>query len=131
MPNREISKEFKIKVLIADDQLAVRNALKIQLNLEPDMEVVGAAINGLEAVEMTQRLHPDVVIMDIEMPLMNGIEATERLSFNDRNIPVIVLTVHDEAHFRSLAMEAGAAAFIAKHKVENLLKAIRQVSTRY
>src|SRR5436190_20654322 len=89
----------KIRVMLADDHAVLRSGLRALLNQEPDLEVVGEAGNGREAVELVQRLRPDVVVMDISMPIMTGLEATERITAQGLGTKVLVLTMHAEEQY--------------------------------
>ncbi|MEA3340459.1 MAG: response regulator transcription factor [Chloroflexota bacterium] len=114
-----------IKILLVDDQPSVRQGLRMRLALEPDLAVVGEASNGVEAIELTQSLTPDVVVMDVEMPEMDGITATERLGEMSPHVTVVMLSIHGDAATR--ARTAGAAAFVEKQgAVETLLAEIRR-----
>jgi DNA-binding NarL/FixJ family response regulator len=118
-----------IRVLLVDDRSAVRTGLRIWLSLEPDLEVVGEGSNGSEAISLTQALCPDVVLMDVEMPHMDGISATAALRSLAPQSVVVILTLHDDAATRTRAREAGAGAFVAKHRMEEtLLAEIRRVA---
>jgi len=116
-----------IRVLLVDDQAIVRRALRGRFHLEPDLEVVGEASTGREALALAQTLTPDVVLMDIEMPDMDGIEATAVLR---RAVPqsiVVILSIQDDAQTRERAKAAGAIAFVEKRgATDSLLTAIRQ-----
>lgn len=115
-----------IRVLLVDDEPNVCRALCMRLGVEPDLEVVGAAGDGRSAISLALELRPDVVLMDVAMPLLDGIAATGRLRTAFPRLPVIILTLHDDPATRSAAAEAGAAGFIPKHRpVEELLAAIR------
>jgi len=115
-----------IKLLLVDDQASVRTGLKMRIALEPDMTVVGEAANGLEAIELTPALQPDVVLMDLEMPELDGISATSRLHALSDGPAVVVLTLYDSSELRQKALDAGAAAFIGKQDVcEKLFDAVR------
>jgi len=108
-----------IRVLIVDDIYQVRQELATVLKLAarlapPDIEVVGQAQNGLEAIEQAKKLHPDVVLMDLEMPGMNGYTATESIKSTRPSIKVIIFTIHGENDERQNASKAGADAFIEK-----------------
>lgn len=118
-----------IRVLLVDDRSAVRTGLRIWLSLEPDLEVVGESSDGSEAISLTQALCPDVVLMDVEMPGMDGISATTALSSLAPQSAVVILTLHDDAATRTRAREAGAAGFVTKHQMEEtLLVEIRRVA---
>jgi DNA-binding NarL/FixJ family response regulator len=118
-----------IRLLVVDDRPAVRTGLRIWLALEPDLEVVGEASDGSEAISLTQALRPDVVLMDVEMPGMDGISATAALRSVAPQSAVVILTLHDDAATRTRAWEAGAGAFVAKHRMEEtLLAEIRRVA---
>jgi DNA-binding NarL/FixJ family response regulator len=118
-----------IKVLLVDDQPSVRQGLKMRLALEPDLTVAGEASNGMEALELTQSLTPDVVVMDVEMPEMDGITATERLREMSPHVTVVMLSIHGDAATRARARAAGAAAFVEKQgAVETLLAEIRRAA---
>ena len=118
-----------IRLLLVDDQPAVRRGLEMRLLLEPDLLVVGEASNGKEALALGQTLFPDVVLMDIEMPEMDGITATAALHTAVPQTAVIMLSIHDDATTRARAQAAGAVAFVEKRgTAEGLLVAIRQVA---
>jgi DNA-binding NarL/FixJ family response regulator len=116
-----------IQVLLVDDQPSVRQGLRMRMELEPDLTVVGEADNGLEAISLAQRLGPDVVVMDVAMPEMDGITATKRLRELAPHVSVVMLSIHGDSATRLQAREAGAAAFVEKQaSVEDLLSAIRR-----
>ena len=112
-----------IRLLLVDDRPAIRKGLRIWLALEPNMEVVGEASDGAEAISLARALRPDVVLMDVEMPGMDGISATAALRQVVPQSAVVILTLYDDAATRTRAREAGAAAFIAKHRMEETLLA--------
>ena len=115
-----------IRVLVIDDEPSVTRALRMRLGVEPDLEVAGEAFDGITAVALALELRPDVVLMDVAMPLVDGIAATGLLRAQLPALPVIILTLHDDPATRSAAASAGAAAFVPKHRpVEELLAAIR------
>ena len=117
-----------IRVLIADDQTLVRTGLRLILDFEPDLEVVGEAADGVECVRRTAELHPDVILMDVRMPIVDGIEATRRLTAAGSSARVLVLTTFDLDEYVYEALRAGAAGFLLKDAPrEQLVSAIRQV----
>ncbi|WP_330306090.1 MULTISPECIES: response regulator transcription factor [unclassified Streptomyces] len=103
-----------IRVLIADDQVMVREGFSVLLGAMPDIEVVGEAVNGRDAVERVRELAPDVVLMDIRMPEMNGIEATREIVAADGAAKVLVLTTFDLDEYVYQALRAGASGFLLK-----------------
>ena len=116
-----------IRLLLVDDQPAVRRGLGMRLHMEPDIQIVGEASTGKEALSMAQALTPDVVLMDVEMPEMDGIEATAALSAAVSTSAVVILSIHDDAQTRGRAQAAGAVAFVEKRgATDHLLAAIRQ-----
>ena len=118
-----------IRVLLADDQGLVRTGFRMILGAEPDLEVVGEAADGLEAVELVGRLEPDVVLMDIRMPGLDGIEATRRAIALRPGVRVVVLTTFDLDEYVYAALSAGASAFLLKDAKESqLMAAIRVVA---
>ncbi len=118
-----------IRLLLVDDQLAVRRGLGMRLALEPDMLIVGEASNGREALTMAQTLSPDVVLMDVEMPTMDGITTTVALRTTVPQSAVVILSIHDDVLTRTRAQTAGAMAFVEKSgTTEALIVAIRQVA---
>ena len=119
----------KIRLLIVDDQPAVLRGLRMWLALEPDMMVVGEAANGAEVGGLIDSLDPDVVLMDVEMPGLDGVDATAVLHALRPALPVVILSMHDDIETRARAWVAGAAAFVAKHEVEPVLvRTIRNVA---
>jgi DNA-binding NarL/FixJ family response regulator len=115
-----------MRVLICDDQSIIRDGLAMLLNLERDIDVVGCAENGHEAVQLTKQLHPQLVLMDLKMPGTNGVEATRQIRVEHPNTAVLVLTTYDDDEWVFDALRAGAAGYILKDTPrEELLKAIR------
>lgn len=115
-----------IRIVIADDQALVRRGAALLLSMESDMEVVGQACNGVEAVELTQLLHPDVVLMDLHMPLKGGVLATREITRALPQTQVLVLTTLDDDETVFEAVRAGAQAYLLKDASENeLLETIR------
>ncbi|MCK1794949.1 response regulator transcription factor [Streptomyces sp. XM4193] len=103
-----------IRVLIADDQMLVREGFSVLLGAQPDMEVVGEAVNGREAVRKVAELAPDVVLMDIRMPELNGLEATSELAASGAAARVLILTTYDLDEYVYQALRAGASGFLLK-----------------
>jgi DNA-binding NarL/FixJ family response regulator len=119
-----------IEILIADDHQMLREGLRSLLEREPGIAVVGEAANGAEAVSLSREMRPAVVIMDIEMPEINGIEATRRITAEMPEIKVIGLSMHADADVVESMKQAGATAFVAKDSAfERLVSAVRAVTT--
>lgn len=119
----------KIRVLIADDHTIVRSGVRLLLDAEPDVEVIGEALDGIEAVELTGRLQPGVVLMDIAMPGMDGMEATRHIKAEWPQINVLVLTMHRQDEYLFEVLKAGASGYILKAAETNeLIHAVRVVA---
>ena len=115
---------IKTRVLIADDRPRSRSGLRAVLALRPDIEIVGEAADGQEALRMVEEYRPDVVLMDARMPVMDGVEATRQIKDRWPEVKVIVLTIH--ASYRADALAAGADAFLIKGCAPaDLLRTIR------
>ena len=112
-----------IRVVVADDQDLVRTGLAMILNAQPDIEVVGEATNGAEAVDIARRLRPDVCLLDIGMPKMDGIEATKALAGPEVEdpIPIVIITTFDRDEYVYGALKAGARGFLLKDADQDLL----------
>ncbi|MGV9962659.1 response regulator [Streptomyces olivaceus] len=118
-----------IRVLIADDQQMVRQGFTVLLNTQPDIEVIGQAVHGLDAVAKVADLSPDVVLMDIRMPELDGIEATRRITGSTPDIRVLVLTTFDLDEYVYEALRAGASGFLLKDaSAGQLADAVRVVA---
>ena len=120
---------MSISVLVADDQSMVRAGFRMLLSGEEDIEVVAEASNGLEAVEKAARFHPTVVLMDIRMPQLDGLEATRRILATDNGARILILTTFDLDEYVYEALRSGASGFVLKDDPpEQLLAAIRVVA---
>jgi DNA-binding NarL/FixJ family response regulator len=118
-----------IKILLADDQALFRDGLRILLSTQPDFEVVGEATNGEEALRLAAKLHPHIVLMDMRMPLLDGVEATRRLHETQPDCRVIVLTTFDDDELVFEGLRAGAVGYLLKAvSTPRLLEAIRTVA---
>lgn len=118
-----------IRLVLVDDQAAVRQGLRMRLLLEPDIAVIGEASSGKEALALVQQLCPDVVLMDIEMPEMDGIAAAAMIHVGSPQSAVVMLSIHDDGATRARAHASGAAAFVTKSGAfEELVATIRQAA---
>ena len=118
----------KMRVLIVDDHAIVRDGIRAILSLQPDMEVVGEARDGQEAISQAIQLKPDIVIMDLTMPIMGGLEATQRIKSDCPEINIIVLTMHeDEDHFFQMIQVGASGYFVKGGSSEELMSALRTV----
>src|SRR5919107_4682390 len=119
----------RVRVLVADDQQLVRTAFTIMLGSQPDIEVVAEAGDGAEAVELCRQVRPDVAVMDIRMPSVDGVEATRRITGGGLDTRVLVLTTFDLDEYVYAALRAGASGFLLKDaSAERLHLAVRQVA---
>ena len=117
-----------IRVVIADDHVVVRDGTRHILEQEPDIEVVGEAVNGVEAVALVESLEPNVAIIDIAMPLMDGLEATRRIKASRPGTVILILTAYDDDQFVSALLAAGAAGYLLKDVPSaDLVQAVRRV----
>ena len=120
---------MSIKVLIADDHAVVRAGLRMLLESDPGIAIVGEAENGQEAVELSQKLKPDVILMDVTMPVLDGVEATRRVRAQTPAPAVLALTIHEGTEYFFHMLQAGASGYIPKRAApEELLRAIRVVA---
>jgi DNA-binding NarL/FixJ family response regulator len=126
MGTQEVSAAAKVRVLIAEDQALVRRGTSVLLSLEPDMEVVGQACDGIEAVAMAEQLRPDIVLMDLHMPRLGGVAATRAITRELPGTQVLVLTTLDDDETVFEAVRAGAHGYLLKDVTEQeLLETIR------
>lgn len=119
----------EIRILLVDDHAVVRSGLRMLLQAQPDMSIVGEAETGREAVQMVRRLQPDVVLMDVQMPDMNGIEATKKIKEMKGDTAVLALTMHEDDQYFFEMLRAGASGYIPKRAApDELVSGIRTVS---
>ena len=117
-----------VSIILADDHQLFREGVKRIINMEDDLEVVGECSDGIQVIEMCNELHPDVVLMDINMPVENGVVATERLKEFFPGIKVIVLSIHDDESYVYETLRKGASGYLLKDmEPESLISAIRSV----
>lgn len=114
-----------MRIVIADDQGILRQGLSALIREQPDMEVVGEARDGWQAVALAKELKPDAVVMDISMPNLNGVDATRQILAEDPNIKVVALSMHPDRHYVMEILKAGALAYVLKcYFVDELIKAL-------
>jgi DNA-binding NarL/FixJ family response regulator len=119
----------RIRILLADDHAVVRQGFKMILGAQPDMEIVGEAGNGREALELAATLKPDIVVMDVAMPELNGIEATRRMAANAPHARVLALSMHKDSVYVRETLRAGARGYLLKDSVAaDLVLAVRAVA---
>lgn len=120
---------MKQKILIADDHGVVRKGLRLLLQQYPELDVTGEAANGREAVKLAGELAPDIILMDVAMPLLNGIEAAEQIRKANTHTGIIMLTMHADESYLLRALNAGVKGYLLKESAEDdLLRAVRAVS---
>src|ERR1051325_1272763 len=120
----------RTRILLADDHAVVRQGFKMLLGAQPDMEIVGEASNGREAVESAETLRPDIVVMDVAMPELNGIEATRRLAASAPHTRVVALSMHKDSVYVREILRAGARGYLLKDSpAPDLLMAVRAVAS--
>ncbi len=130
MKGSPIPKMKRIRILLADDHAIVRQGFKMILSAQTDMEIVGEAGNGREAVEQAEQLRPDIVVMDVAMPELNGIEATRRLAASMPHTRVIALSMHKDSVYVREILRAGARGYLLKDSgAGDLVSAIRAVAS--
>jgi two-component system, NarL family, response regulator NreC len=118
-----------IRIVLADDHALVRQGFRMILEAQPDMEIVGQAGNGREAVELAEKLHPDVVVMDVAMPELNGTEATRRLAASTPRTRVLALSMHKDSVYVREILRAGARGYLLKDSGDtDLVAAVRAVA---
>jgi two-component system response regulator NreC len=119
----------KLRIMLAEDHLTVREGIKLLVNAQPDMEVCGEVGDGSAAIKEVQKLHPDIIVMDISMPELNGLKATKKLKQVCPDVKVLTLTRHtDDAYLQQL-IEAGASGYVLKQSAPSeLIRAIRSIA---
>ncbi len=118
-----------IRILLADDHALVRQGFRLILSAQTDMEIVGEAGNGREAVELAEKLLPDIVVMDVAMPELNGIEATRRLAASTPRIRVLALSMHKDSVYVREILRAGARGYLLKDSIDSdLVSAVRSIA---
>ncbi|MEO8326823.1 MAG: response regulator, partial [Nitrospirota bacterium] len=121
-------RDHGIRILLVDDHALVRQGIRGLLDVQHDFQVVGEAQNGLEAIESARTLHPDIIVMDVNMPKLNGIEATRRISLEFPSMPIIGLSVQEDQQVQELMLKAGAVMYLTKNGIANeLVDCIRRV----
>ncbi|MEI7554045.1 response regulator transcription factor [Candidatus Chlorohelix sp.] len=122
----ETASRAKVRVLLVDDHTILRQGIRILLEAQDDFEVVGEATNGREALELARQYNPDVVLMDISMPEMNGLEATRRIKKELSQIRVVILTMHETEEYLVQILQAGANGYVLKQAADyELIEAVR------
>lgn len=121
--------EKPISVVIVDDHRVVLEGFMARLEMEPEIEVIATASNGLEAIDVVKQHRPDVILMDVSMPIMNGIDATRLIKEEIPNAKVLMLTMHDNREYIMKVMQAGAVGYMLKEiSAENMVQAIKTVN---
>jgi len=119
----------KLRIILAEDHETIRDGLKLLVNSRSDMEVVGEADNGRTALQLSEEFSPDVVVMDISMPELNGLQATKKLKDKSPQVKVLILTRHSEPGYLQELLQAGASGYVLKQsKSEELIRAILAVA---
>jgi len=119
----------KLRIILAEDHETIRDGLKLLVNSRSDMEVVGEADNGRTALQLAEEFSPDVVVMDISMPELNGLQATKKLKDKSPQVKVLILTRHSEPGYLQELLQAGASGYVLKQsKSEELIRAILAVA---
>ena len=122
--------EIPVRLLIADDHALVRQGLRGMLEREPDIEIVGEAHNGREAVDLCLTLGPNLVLMDVRMPEMDGLEATRTIKHERPEVGVLMVTMHDNQDYMLEAAKAGAAGYVLKDAPrDELIGAVRRIAS--
>jgi DNA-binding NarL/FixJ family response regulator len=110
-----------LRVLLVDDQESVRNGLRLMLGTQSSFALCGEACNGLQALQMSRELHPEIIVMDISMPVLNGLEATREILKACPDVEILIFSQHDSSQAARAAKEAGARGFLAKSEAGKFL----------
>ena len=122
--------EGKLRIILAEDHETVREGIKLLVNSQPDMEVIGEASNGSAAIKAVQKLKPDIIVMDISMPEINGLKATKRIKQDSPQIKILALTRHTDDGYIQQLIRAGANGYVLKQSAPTeLINAIRAICT--
>jgi DNA-binding NarL/FixJ family response regulator len=128
-PARALSAPARLRIVLADDHAVIREGLKLLVNAQPDMEVVGEAVNGEMALRAACDLAPDVIVMDLSMPVLGGADATARVRRECPAVKVLALTVHEDRSYLAQLLKAGATGYILKRAAPDVLvHAVRGVA---
>ena len=123
-----MARHRQIRIIIVDDQATVRRGLVMRLAVEPDLDVIGVAADGVDAVRLAASLRPDVVLMDVVMPGLDGIDATTAIRRVSPGSAVVLVSLYDDPDTIARVREAGARAFLAKHDADRVVTAVRAVA---
>jgi DNA-binding NarL/FixJ family response regulator len=117
------------KVIVADDHQRLRDGIRTILESAPDIQVVGEASDGREAIHLVEELKPDILLLDMEMPYMNGLEVTDRIKETTPSVRILVLSAYDDSHYILGMLERGASGYITKEEApESVIRAVRGVA---
>ena len=125
----ELERVMKVRILVVDDHAVVRHGLKVLLSAHPEWEIVDEAADGIEAVEKADLLKPDVILLDVSMPRMDGLEACRRIRKSAPKCEILIVTQHDSPQMMREALSAGARGYVVKsNAARDLLEAVEAVS---
>ncbi len=119
----------QIRVVLADDHSFVRKGIRQILGKAPEIEIVGEGENGAEALSLVELLEPDVLLLDVEMPVMNGIQVARRLKETSTTVRVLVISAHDDRQYILEMLDCGVSGYLTKEEVpQNLVRAVREIA---